>query len=66
MLSPGDETFEKFAFHAAHGVDEIVVADPELRTVRWWQRTANGNPPSASSSVLSVLCDDVVAGIDWP
>ena len=31
-MSPDDETYEKFGFYAAHGVDELVVADPATRT----------------------------------
>lgn len=31
VLSPDDETWEKFAFYAANGVQEILVAHPQER-----------------------------------
>jgi Uma2 family endonuclease len=33
VLSPGDDTFKKFDFYLSCGIDEIVVVDPENRTV---------------------------------
>ncbi|MDQ6616287.1 MAG: Uma2 family endonuclease [Actinomycetota bacterium] len=28
IVSPDDETYDKFGFYAAHDVDELIVADP--------------------------------------
>jgi Uma2 family endonuclease len=36
VVSPDRETYEKFSFYAAHGVDEPIVADPAGRTVSCW------------------------------
>lgn len=33
LLSPGDETYAKFAFYAAQGVAELLVIDPDSRHV---------------------------------
>jgi hypothetical protein len=35
ILSPGDETWQKLPFYAAHDVDEILIVDPDARTVTW-------------------------------
>ena len=32
IISPDDETYEKFGFYAEHGVEEILVADPAARS----------------------------------
>lgn len=34
IVSPGDETYEKLPFYAAQGVDELLVVDPEQRSVQ--------------------------------
>ena len=38
VLSPDDETFQKFDFYFAEGVQELVVADPASWSLRWWAR----------------------------
>jgi hypothetical protein len=35
IVSPGDETWEKLDFYAAHGVDELLIVDPQQKTVSW-------------------------------
>lgn len=37
MLSPGNETFAKFDFHAGHGVQEAWVVDPLTTSLRIWR-----------------------------
>ena len=39
IVSPDDETYDKFGFYAAHGVDGLIVTDPAARTVTCWART---------------------------
>ena len=34
VLSPGDDSYAKFGFYAAHGVQEVIVADPVGAWVR--------------------------------
>ena len=34
IVSPGDETYEKVPFYAAHGVEEVLVVEPESDNVR--------------------------------
>lgn len=67
VLSPHDDTFAKFDFYAAHSVDEILVADPDARTVQCWRLTAEGSyVPIGSSLVLQATCADLAAAITWP
>ena len=66
VLSPEDETFDKFPFYARSGVDEIVVADPDARSVRIWQRRDGTYVETAESVLLEVSVAEVTAGIDWP
>jgi Uma2 family endonuclease len=35
IVSPGDESWAKLGFYAVHGVEELVIVDPEKRTVHW-------------------------------
>lgn len=70
VLSPGDETFAKFAFYAAHGVEEVFVADPAQRTVRVWRRAAGAVAPeyeeSERSDLLGVTAASLTDAVDWP
>ena len=64
VLSPDDETFAKFDFYAACGVKEILVADPDNRSVRCWAFTPHGPIESRSSAVLQVDCDRLETAVE--
>lgn len=66
VLSPDDETFQKFEFYARHDVDELWVVDPLERTVRMWVLRAGAYEEVAASGLLSLSCADAVAGVVWP
>jgi len=72
ILSPDDETFEKFGFYAVHGVDEILVADPAERTVRLWrlgdavEGAARDYVRVDRSDLLDIRADDLRDRISWP
>jgi Uma2 family endonuclease len=66
IVSPGDETWEKFDFYARRGVDEIVVADPRAREVRWFRLAGTAYEETGASALLGVTAADLVARIDWP
>jgi hypothetical protein len=66
VVPPDDETSQKLDFYFAHGVEELVVADPETRTVRWWRRGDRSFEPVDVSLLLGVRVADVVSEIDWP
>lgn len=66
VVSPDDETWKKLPFYAAHGVDEIVIADPRDRSVVWLRLDAGQYRPVERSSLLDVAVADLAAQIDWP
>ena len=66
VVSPDDETYQKFEFYFAHGVEELVVADPDSRTVRWWRRGDASFEPVDVSPLLGVDVAEVASLIDWP
>jgi Uma2 family endonuclease len=66
VVSPDDETYQKFEFYFAHGVEEVVVADPSSRMLRWWRRGDQGFEPVDASDLLGVGVADVASQIDWP
>ncbi|MDQ1357634.1 MAG: hypothetical protein QOF20_35 [Acidimicrobiaceae bacterium] len=67
VVSPDDETYEKFAFYADHGVDEIIVADPSALELTIWRRTsAEGYDEAQMSVLLDVAAADLARAIPWP
>lgn len=68
VLSPGDRTYDKFGFFAAHQVREIVIADPETATVEIHQLGDHGLDYTRTdvSAVLGVDAAALAAAIDWP
>ena len=66
IVSPGDESWDKLPFYAAHGVDEVVIADPHARRVAWLARRDDGYEPATRSALLDVAAADLVADVDWP
>jgi Uma2 family endonuclease len=66
VVSPDDETYAKFGFYAAHGVEEILVADPRERSVRCFRVEGGEYMEAPASEVLGVRADALTNGIDWP
>lgn len=66
VLSPGDETFAKFPFYAARGVEELLVADPVACSVRIWQLRDGSYAETGRSDVLDVTAQELTGEIDWP
>jgi hypothetical protein len=66
IVSPDDETYEKFPFHAAHAVDEVVIVEPDERRARIFVRDGDAYVDSTASSLLVVEADALTAAITWP
>ncbi len=66
IVSPDDETYAKFDFYLARGVEEIIVVDPAEKSVRCFLRTGSSFTDSGTSLLLGVDATYVTAGIDWP
>jgi hypothetical protein len=66
IRSPGDESWAKLPFYAEHGVDEVVIVEPDGQQVTWLARSGEGYAEVEHSAVLDVAVADVVAQITWP
>ncbi|MGH2909699.1 MAG: Uma2 family endonuclease, partial [Solirubrobacteraceae bacterium] len=66
VLSPGDETFNKLDFYAVHHVDELLIVDPDARTVDWRALTENAYEPVERSQLIELSAAELAARIDWP
>ena len=66
ILSPGDETWAKLDFYAAHDVDEVLIVDLATRAVHWLSRTADGYRPVARSGLIDMGADDLRGRLRWP
>ena len=66
VVSPDDETYDKFGFYAGHGVEEIIVADPQEQSVRCFRREGDGYVGTGGTDLLAVGANELRAAIDWP
>jgi Uma2 family endonuclease len=65
IRSPGDETYEKFNFYAARGVEEILVIDPQLCSVHWFACVDRAFEAADRSAVLGIDVTAVRAAIGF-
>jgi Uma2 family endonuclease len=67
IVSPGDESWEKLVFYAAHGVNELLIVDPQKREVHWLGRQADAEYRALERSALIALGPAQLAEqIHWP
>ena len=66
ILSPGDETMQKLPFYAAHGVDELLIVDPQKRSVDWLSLTGGSYEPIERSDLIDLGAAELSQRIDWP
>lgn len=66
VVSPDDETWEKFDFYARHRVDEIAVADPIAGVLRWFALAGDRYDETDRSGVLAIPVAELSSRIDWP
>ena len=66
IVSPGDESWEKLPFYAAHGVPELLIIDPQQRTVSWLGLEAGDYPHLKRSRLVELGADELAGRIDWP
>jgi hypothetical protein len=64
--SPGDETWQKLPFYAAHEVDEVLIVDPSDHTVHWLGRDGGEYRPIERSGVIDLGPNELAEQIDWP
>lgn len=67
IVSPGDDTWQKLGFYAAHHVDELVIVDPERREVDWLALTPTGDYARVErSGLIGVGPAELAEQLDWP
>ena len=66
IVSPGDETWEKLDFYAAHEVDELLIVDPQDRIVSWLGLESGENKHLKQSRLIELGAAELAARIDWP
>jgi Uma2 family endonuclease len=66
VVSPGDETWQKLPFYAAHDVDELLIVDPDTRTVYWLALTDGRYEPTERSGLIELGTAELAERIDWP
>jgi len=66
IVSPGDETWEKLGFYAAHGVEELLIVDPQERTVSWMGLERGEYKHLKRSKLLELGAAELAQRIDWP
>jgi Putative restriction endonuclease len=66
IVSPGDETWQKLPFFAAHDVDEVLIVDPQERAVHWLGLTGPEYRPIERSGLIDLGVTELAELIDWP
>ncbi len=66
IVSPGDETWNKLPFYAAHDVEEVLILDPDKRSVDWLALTDGEYGPIARSGLIDLGPGELAEQIDWP
>jgi Uma2 family endonuclease len=67
IMSPGDDTWEKLPFYAAHQVDEVMFVTPGERRIHWLGLQADGEySPLERSRLLGVGGTELAAQLIWP
>jgi Uma2 family endonuclease len=66
IVSPGDETWEKLPFYAAHRVDEVLIVDPREHTITWLALEAGEYSEVEHSRLIDIRAGELAEQLDWP
>jgi Uma2 family endonuclease len=66
IVSPGDESWDKLPFYAAHHVDEVLILDPEEHAVHWLGLSGDEYRPIECSTLIDLGQSGLAGQIDWP
>jgi hypothetical protein len=58
--------WEKLPFYAAHHVDELLIVDPEKRSVSWLGLSGGEYQPIERSTLIALGPSELAERIDWP
>jgi Uma2 family endonuclease len=65
IVSPEDESWQKLPFYAAHGVDEVLIVDPQ-RSVHWLGLAGEEYRDIERSGLVELDPAELAERIDWP
>jgi Uma2 family endonuclease len=66
VVSPGDETWNKLPFYAAHDVDELLIVDPQERQVHWYALRDGEYEPVERSVLIELGPAELAGQLTWP
>jgi Uma2 family endonuclease len=66
VVSPGDESWKKFAFYADHDVDEVLIIDHQGRRVHWFALRDGEYKPMERSALIELGPVELAEQLDWP
>jgi Uma2 family endonuclease len=67
IISPDDDSWKKLPFYAKHGVDELLIVDPQKRHVDWLGLEPRGEYRAIERSRLIELGPaELAERLDWP
>jgi Uma2 family endonuclease len=66
IVSPGDESWEKLPYYAARGVDEVLIVNPEERSVSWLALEQGEYRPVEHSALIALGAGELAEQLDWP
>jgi Uma2 family endonuclease len=66
IVSPGDESWDKLPFYAAHEIDELLIVDPATRKVDWLALTDGEYRPVDRSGLIDLGPKALGEHLDWP
>jgi Uma2 family endonuclease len=66
VVSPDDESWLKFDHYAAHGVDEVLIADPRERTLDLFVLAGERYERAERSVLLDVSVGELHEAVTWP
>ena len=66
IISPGDETWQKLPFYAAHEVDEVLIIDPAEHAVHWLGLSGGEYQPIERRGLIDLGPTELAGQIDWP
>jgi Uma2 family endonuclease len=66
IVSPGDESWQKLPFYAAHQVDEVLIVDPDEHAVHWLALADGEYRDVQRSGLIGLGPAELATRIDWP
>lgn len=67
IVSPGDDSWNKLPFYAAHNVDEVLIIDPAKRILDWLALDEQGEyHPITHSHLIDLGPAQLTEQLNWP